>query len=227
MRLRTSSRGVTFLAYWESPVPVLAARGNHDDNSFFAENVAQTNNRADVVDTDWLAEHLIGPLIDDQCVANSNQAKGCTCYYRDFPEARVRTVVLDSCDVPYTADASGTRDYRSLIEFGVGTDQMAWLADEALRFDEPGWAVVILSHVNLDDNRPYGLRAWGEVPVWDLGYRDGSGLPEIFNFYRRGTFVTDDGTQLMTEHMLFGDEEPPQIEHAASWTDLAIVVANG
>lgn len=285
----------------ESPVPLLAVRGNHDDNSFYTQNITQNNSRDEVVDTAWLAEHLIGPLLDDACVANPNQRPGCTYYYRDFPEAKIRAVVLDSVDVPYTVGSDGRLNYCSLIEFGVGYEQVAWLADTALKFDEEGWAVLVLSHVNLDDNRPYGLRAWGEVPVlhndsaviellsayasggsgrlvrddpdfalnltydfsdnpsneligcinghthrdqchfqdgilsitlrgltegaparisallidreaglvrarafdvvsgepvdWDLGYRDGSGIPAVFNYYYPGTYVTDDGMQ--------------------------------
>ena len=285
----------------ESPVPLLAVRGNHDDNSFYTQNITHNNSRSEVVDTAWLAEHLIGPLVDGECVANPNQNPGCTYYYRDFPAAKIRAVVLDSVDVPYTVGADGRLEYCSLIEFGVGADQMAWLAEEALKFDEEGWAVLVLTHVNLDDNRPYGLRAWGDVPTlhndsavielldafksngsgtisrddaafslnlpydfssnpsneligcmnghthrdqchfqdgimsltlrgftegaparidavvidreaglirtrafdvvdgepvdWDLGYHDGGGVPDIFNYYYPGSRITNDGTQ--------------------------------
>ena len=40
---------------------------------------------------------------------------------------------------------------------------MAWIANKALRFSEAGWAVIVAVHVNFNDDRIYGLRAWGSV----------------------------------------------------------------
>ena len=101
-------------------------------------------------------------MVDAGCVFDSDNPESCY-YYRDFPEAKIRMVVLDDIDIPYMTLDDGTLKYHALVDFGFGARQVAWIANKALRFSEAGWAVIVAVHVNFNDDRIYGLRAWGSV----------------------------------------------------------------
>lgn len=144
------------------PVPLIVVRGNHDGNNYYTENVTHDYSLSEIVDTAWLSQNLIQPVVDAGCVFDSDNPESCY-YYRDFPEAKIRMVVLDDIDIPYMTLDDGTLKYHALVDFGFGARQVAWIANKALRFSEAGWAVIVAVHVNFNDDRIYGLRAWGSV----------------------------------------------------------------
>lgn len=146
-----------------SPVPFLAARGNHDDNSYYTCNVTGRFARDEVEDTAYIAQNLIRPAGDAGCVYDGEAPQSCY-FYRDFPASKVRVIVLDTNDNPYTTHGDGTLDYTGIGMFGIGSRQVAWFAEEALGFSEGGWAVIVASHVDVADDRPYGLNSWGTAP---------------------------------------------------------------
>lgn len=144
------------------PVPLLPVRGNHDDDSYYTANITGEHLRSEVEDTAYLASNLIAPVADGDCVRDSRAPDSCY-YYRDFSTQRIRLIVLDDSDVPYTTSDGEHLDYNSLTDFGFGGRQVVWLAEEALSLPENCWGVVVAAHVNFNDNRPYGLRGWGEA----------------------------------------------------------------
>ena len=60
-------------------------------------------------------------------------------FYVDYPAAKIRLVVLNSC----WTDSSHLRT----ANFGYGNTQLNWLADTALSFTEDGWCVALFAHV--------------------------------------------------------------------------------
>jgi len=161
-----SDRAALLDALSTCPVPLLLVRGNHDDNSFYASNIsADPGALADVVPTATIADTLIIPATDDAAVFDADAPHTCY-YYRDFAESRIRMVVLDDSDNPYTASDGVHLDHVGLNFHSIGARQIQWLAEVALAMPQEDWAVVIAVHVNLCDTRPYGLRAWGsDQPV--------------------------------------------------------------
>ncbi len=144
-----------------SPVPFLAVRGNHDDNSLYTANTTGNYVRTEVDDTAYVAEHLIKPSSDSDCVYDEKNPNSCY-YYRDFPSQKIRVIVLDDSDIPYTTH-DDILDYIGLGDYGFSARQVEWFANDALVFDEKGWGIIIDVHINFCDTRPYGLRSWGTV----------------------------------------------------------------
>lgn len=59
-----------------------------------------------------------------------------TYFYVDYVPAKIRMVVLNTCC---------TREADSV--FGYGNEQLNWFIDQALHFEEEGWAVALFSHL--------------------------------------------------------------------------------
>lgn len=84
-----------------------------------------------------------------------------SCFYIDYPAAKLRFVVLN-------AYANST----AIDSIGFGADQLDWLEKTALGFDEEGWAVVLASH----------------VPPYEAALTDGAALQSILAaFVEKGT----------------------------------------
>ena|GEM_PF-4770714 len=172
-----------------SPVPLLVARGNHDDNCYYTVNVSKNGVRSEVEDTAYVAANLIRPAVDGECVFD-DAAEGCY-FYRDFPASKIRVVVLDTNDIPYRTGSDDKLVYTGLGQFGVGGRQVEWLARTALALPEEGWGVIVVSHINVRDDRPYGLNAWGEAPTVSNGQQVWDVL-QAFKMHRTGRSVNRD-----------------------------------
>ena len=68
-------------------------------------------------------------------------------YYLDDGEAKVRYILLNSLWVEDEEDENGYAAHRRMRTYGFGQEQLRWLAEEALDFQEEGWAVVLATHV--------------------------------------------------------------------------------
>lgn len=68
-------------------------------------------------------------------------------YYADNKDVKVRYIFLDTDDVPYKYNEKGSLVYFPHNFYGYSQDQLDWLMNDALNFDEDGWAVVIFQHV--------------------------------------------------------------------------------
>ena len=67
-------------------------------------------------------------------------------FYIDDPEAKVRYILLNSLWVR-DEEEEGYALHRRMRTYGFGQEQLTWLAERALRFEEEGWAVVLAAHV--------------------------------------------------------------------------------
>lgn len=97
-----------------------------------------------------------------------------SCFYVDHPASRTRFVMLNSNWVEDLEDAAGVAQRRRMRSFGYGNQQLNWLAGEALKFDEDGWAVVLAAHVP-------------PVAEYDATCRDEAVLRGILTAFAEGT----------------------------------------
>ena len=81
-----------------------------------------------------------------QCPCTGRGADG-SYYYLDDPGAKVRFLVLNSVWCPYGEDEVGAALYPRQNNYGFGQEQLTWVANVGLRFTEPGWALVVVTHV--------------------------------------------------------------------------------
>ena len=68
-------------------------------------------------------------------------------FYVDYYPAKVRFILLNSHWVADENGDSGEALHRRVDTFGYGNEQLNWLANRGLSFDEDGWAVIIAAHV--------------------------------------------------------------------------------
>ena len=55
--------------------------------------------------------------------------------------------MLNSVWCPYGEDETGAALYPRQDDYGFGQEQLTWVAQVGLRFEEPGWALVVMTHV--------------------------------------------------------------------------------
>ncbi|MBP5274810.1 MAG: metallophosphoesterase [Abditibacteriota bacterium] len=119
-------------------VPALVLPGNHDDGSKYAKRKGS----ADTLSTEEFFS-LLG-------YAPPEGGR----YYRDFPESKIRVICLNAADLPDKKDGSGMPLYPAIDNYAFRQEQLRWLAEKALRFDEEGWACLVLTHVDTEHVSP-------------------------------------------------------------------------
>ena len=65
----------------------------------------------------------------------------------------MRFLVLNSVWCPYGEDESGAALYPRQNRYGFGQAQLDWVAETGLRFSEPGWALVVVTHVPVHEDQ--------------------------------------------------------------------------
>lgn len=68
-------------------------------------------------------------------------------YYVDYPENKIRIIMLNSLWCETSENSNGTAVYDRQHYFGFGQAQLSWLANTALNFTEEGWTVLLATHV--------------------------------------------------------------------------------
>lgn len=127
-------------------------RGNHDSNGYPNERLP----KAEIYNRIFRSQHTIDGFVE-------NPADPYGCYgYMDFENAKIRLIVVNTSD----NDNFGTKvpeqsNYTAPIIncHNVGTEQLQWIADNALNFsgktDAKEWGVIFVSHVPL-----YSSNSW-------------------------------------------------------------------
>ena len=107
------------------PRKLLQAQGDHDGSYGTAQ---------------MSAGDLFGAIFRGQAEDERRHFGGDGSYfYVDYPAAKIRLIVLNSC---WTDDT-----HLRTASFGYGSTQLKWLADTALSFTEDGWCVALFAHV--------------------------------------------------------------------------------
>lgn len=128
---------------------LFALKGNHDDNTI------QSNIDNVIFDPERFR------FLGSQYVKNIVSAPGKlerSFGYKDFPNQKVRVIFINNEDVIY--DNSLT--YKGQGDYGIRNDQIQFIKD-ALTFDEPGWGVVVFSHIALTGATVFEATAGLEV----------------------------------------------------------------
>ncbi|MBR4748729.1 MAG: metallophosphoesterase [Abditibacteriota bacterium] len=164
--------------------PLMLTMGNHDDNAWYSSGEAS---RKDYGGTEhvlckerWYSIAL-GSSIDDFVYDEANPWGGW--YYKDFKRSKIRVIVLTTTDLPYIENPDKSLRYYGQWTYGFRQQQLEWLADKGLRFDEEGWAVITITHVS------YAALALA-IPGEKLPYNSEivCGLLDCFKRRTRGRF---------------------------------------
>lgn len=116
------------------------ANGNHDDNSFWDEYIGTkaTNHHTQEEMYNLFYSHL--PALGAQ-----HGQENSLYYYLDDKAARVRYIVLDTCDVPEIYTEEGSLLYAKQHTFAISRAQTDWLINTALKVAQ-NTDVVIIAH---------------------------------------------------------------------------------
>jgi predicted phosphodiesterase len=120
-------------------------KGNHDDNSIQSEDVA--NIQSTLLPPEYyevMLKRLEGKVRFD----SSNQYG--LYYYYDFPEYKLRSIFLNSIDIPYIAHIKRPTawKYAGQSTYAYSDAQLNWLANTALRLPSRQWNVMLFTHIN-------------------------------------------------------------------------------
>ena len=129
--------------------------GNHDYNNI-SELSVNRQPKESIIPKKAIY-NLMGKFHEDDCVWGSREGMY---YYKDFEDAKIRMVFLNTLDKPeewVTVDGVEYEKYPWLPNI-VSSEQVDWLIDYALNFkdknDRDEWAVIICSHVTPAPNVP-------------------------------------------------------------------------
>lgn len=153
---------------------VLISKGNHDDNSWYAYK----NNLGldSVISPEEWYSYVVNPLrVQYPMVLDENNIAG-GYYYIDYPLHKIRVINLNTNDVTCMLDEDGKiiKKYCGHWNLGIREKQLKWMTD-VLKFNEPGWAVMFMSHdflLKKDDSEEQlrnGCLAWEII----MAYKDG------------------------------------------------------
>ena len=122
---------------------LLTALGNHDGSWGLVDGTPYAYN--------FTPEALYRRMFRD-CPCTARGPDG-SYYYLDDPTSKVRFLVLNSVWCPYGEDESGAALYPRQNRYGFGQAQLDWVAETGLRFSEPGWALVVVTHVPVHEDQ--------------------------------------------------------------------------
>jgi len=114
--------------------------GNHDDGYLWDNNYLQIKEDINQFDRPDMYKALYDHLPGEGAVFNGKDPEALY-YYFDNTEKKVRYIVLDGhsyVDEEGKTILPGTG--------GLGQKQLDWFANEALKFDEEGWTVLVFMH---------------------------------------------------------------------------------
>lgn len=147
-------------------IPVIAVRGNHDDNAYHNKNKP-----ADIKGFSWehiptdciisaqeWSQRVADPLSKGKAVKDEQNADS-SYFYVDFEDKKTRIVVLDSYDYKVEENTRGYAKYSAETWDRLSSRQMKWFAETALDPQRDGWNYIIASHNHLTYNgieRPFG-----------------------------------------------------------------------
>lgn len=149
---------------------LLQAQGNHDGSWGYMEGLADPY-FCYQMDGKELYGAIFRPQAEDLRRVFGGDG---SCFYVDHPATKTRFVLLNSNWVEDLEDDTGVAQRRRMRTFGYGNEQLNWLAGEALKFDEDGWAVVLAAHVP-------------PVAEYDATCRDEAVLRGILTAFAEGT----------------------------------------
>jgi len=167
-----------------SGLPVLFVIGNHDDNTYFCRDNAPDGSEA-ISGSEW--QNLVQP---DGLPAGAIAAPEVSnCYYLDFPDQKVRLLILNAIDLPLETGPNGKLKYYSINHHGFSEAQLEFIVHKALNFS------------NVPDSEQWGILA---VSHMALGFvLNGPALMKIFHAFQTGGRCRTGAEDVLPEAFLF------------------------
>ncbi len=131
--------------FQKAKVPVIAARGNHDNNDYHGTPCALEHI---ITNEEWTTT-LIDPLAKDAVAVHDDENDPYSPYYYvDFPEKKTRVVVLDAWNYPIITTDGVHSVFGAENGWSMYGDnaQVEWFAKVALDAEKQGWNYVLSSH---------------------------------------------------------------------------------
>ncbi|WP_222844928.1 metallophosphoesterase family protein [Lactiplantibacillus plantarum] len=132
--------------------------GNHDDNSpqLRLGNIYPSDT---IIDAKFKEMYQTEDLINGE-----NRSDGSLYFYKDYTDAKIRLIGLNSFDVPETpVNDDGTVKFPRYLISTYSQDQINWLANVALKNIPDGYQIAVVTHAPL----PYGYSPSSEVKMYN------------------------------------------------------------
>lgn len=124
--------------------PYFPVNGNHDDGSIWDKAYICADRATNHLTHTELYKLFYNHL--PKLGASFDENNPSLYYLYNDHAKKVRYVFLDACDVPYIFDEEGKLKYHAQWLFAMSQKQLDWLCSCALKFDEPGWSVLFVTH---------------------------------------------------------------------------------
>ena len=132
--------------------------GNHDDNS-------PQLRLGNLLPTDVITDDQFKNMYQtDDLINGENRSDGSLYFYKDYPDAKIRLIGLNSFDVPETpVNDDGTVKFPRYLISTYSQGQINWLANVALKNIPEGYQIAVVTHAPL----PYGYSPSSESKMYN------------------------------------------------------------
>lgn len=162
--------------------PYFPVNGNHDDGSIWDKAYIHADKATNHLTHTDLYKLFYNHL--PKLGAEFDEDNHSLYYMYNDCAKKVRYVFLDACDVPYILDDEGKLKYQAQWLFAMSQKQLDWLCSKALKFDDPGWSVMFITHSLLlpqeVDNPPEISKNMELLRRIVLAYKKGENYSENF-----------------------------------------------
>ena len=145
--------------------------GNHDNNEIWDRTFVPSEKSINFIRPEEMYHLFYDHISPNEC----NIGESGLYYYKDDKENKIRSIFLDTSDIPIILD-NGRLRYDAVHHYNVSQKQLDWFVNEALFFDEEGWTILVFSHVALVDDKKVKLYSEGNhLIVGDIlrAYKNG------------------------------------------------------
>ena len=136
--------------FQKAKVPVISARGNHDNNDYHGKPCALQHI---ITNEEWTTT-LTTPLAKGVETVHDEDDPYSTYYYMDFPEKKTRVITLDAWNYPIITTDGVHSVYSAENGWEMYGDnaQVEWFAKVALDAELQGWNYVLSTHAPIAGN---------------------------------------------------------------------------
>lgn len=131
--------------FFSGNTDAFALRGNHDAGSLRPYNKNGKVKLNDIILDDDFKQILKTASREYDEVRDGDSLYG----YKDYPDKKIRVVIVDTIDNPVIEKADGSLKYFAQWDYGYQERQLKWIAEQALGTCPNDYHVVVFGHVPL------------------------------------------------------------------------------
>lgn len=131
----------------ELEMPWVCAQGNHDDNSIHGRLSGESTRVR--TGTEVPDEKQFEIFMSHQLGYNNftpSDVPGALYGFMDFPEKKIRVIILNGDEVPHIVGPDGILRYSQQWDYGYSGGQLSWLCEKALSVSD-GTRVITVEHI--------------------------------------------------------------------------------